>query len=126
MQLHGISGPRLDPARPAFSVSQKLCGPCLPALRGEGAQAAGLSISVRMLCPEHSRLLQHYEATLRRWAEVEWSSNRNEPNALLRVSAEIEKKKALHERDAARERLNLHQRSCPTCIHNQHNPHLIK
>jgi hypothetical protein len=82
----------------------------------------GLRISVQMLCPEHSRLLQHYEVALRRWAEVEW----NEHNALLRVSEGLKKKKALDERDAARERLNLHERTCPTCIHNQHNPHLIK
>jgi hypothetical protein len=86
---------------------------------------AGLRISVQMLCPEHSRLLQHYEAALRRWAVAEWSSNRNGSDASFRVSAEI-KKKALDERDAARERLNLHERTCPTCIHNQHNPHLVK
>jgi hypothetical protein len=87
---------------------------------------AGLSISVQVLCPEHSRLLQHYEAALRRWAQAEWSSNRNEPNELLRVSEGIKKKKALDERDAARGRLNLHERTCPTCIHNQRKPHLIK
>jgi hypothetical protein len=81
---------------------------------------------MEVLCSEHSRLLQHYEAALRRWAQVEWSSNKNEPNALLRVTAEIIKKKALDERNAARERLNLHERSCPTCIHNQHNPHSVK
>jgi hypothetical protein len=78
----------------------------------------GLRISVKMLCPEHSRLLQHYEVALRRWAEVDW----DEPNALLPVS----EKKALDERYAARERLNLHERTCPTCIHNHHNPHLVK
>jgi hypothetical protein len=88
-------------------------------------EGAGLRISMHVLCPEHSRLLQHYEAALRRWALAEWSSNRNEPNASFRVSAEISKK-ALDERDAARERLNLHEQSCPTCIHNHHNPHLVK
>jgi hypothetical protein len=51
-----------------------------------------------MLCSEYSRLLQHYEAALRRWAQAEWSSNRNEPNTLLRVSEGIKKKKALDER----------------------------
>jgi hypothetical protein len=70
-----------------------------------------------MLCPEHSRLLQHYEVALRDWAQVEWNE---------RVSEGVRKKKVLEERDAARGRLNLHERSCPTCIHNQHNPHLIK
>jgi hypothetical protein len=63
---------------------------------------------------------------LRRWAEVEFASNKNEPNTLLRVSEGIKKKKALDERDAAKEQLNLHDRTCPTCIHNQRNPHLIK
>jgi hypothetical protein len=81
---------------------------------------------VQMLCPEHSRLLQHYEATLRRWGLTEWSSTINEPDPLLRVSEGIERKKALDERDAARERLDLHERTCPTCIHNQHDPHSVK
>jgi hypothetical protein len=73
-----------------------------------------------MLCPEYPRLLQRYEVALRRWAQLEC----NESN--VRVSAGIEKKKALDERDAAKERLNLHVRTCPTCIHNHHNPHLVK
>jgi hypothetical protein len=93
----------------------------VPLRKSNSTGCASLSISVQMLCPEHSRLLQHYEAALRRWAQAVWSSNKNE----FRVSAEI-KKKALDERDAARERLNLHERTCPTCIHNQHNPHLVK
>jgi hypothetical protein len=75
-----------------------------------------------MLCSEYSRLLQLYEATLQRRVQVEW----NEPNAFLRVSEGIKKKKALDERDAAKERLNLHERTCPTCIQNHHNPDLIK
>jgi hypothetical protein len=75
-----------------------------------------------MLCSEYARLLQLYEATLQRRVQVEW----NEPNAFLRVSEGIKKKKALDERDAAKERLNLHERTCPTCIQNQCNPHLIK
>jgi hypothetical protein len=79
---------------------------------------AGLSISVEMSCPEHSRLLQHYETALQRWAAAEWNE--------LSVSEGVKKKKALDERNAARERLNLHERTCPTCIHNQHNPHSIK
>jgi hypothetical protein len=74
---------------------------------------------MHMLCSEYSRLLQLYEAALRRWAQVAWSPNRNE-------SEGIKKKKALDERDATRERLNLHERACPTCIHNHHNPHLVK
>ena len=71
-----------------------------------------------MLCPEYSRLLQHYEVALRRWAQLE---NGNE-----RTSAGIKKKEALDERDAAKERLNLHERTCPTCIQNHHNPDWIK
>jgi hypothetical protein len=70
-----------------------------------------------MLCPEYSRLLQHYEVALRRWAQV---ANRNE-----RLSAGIWKK-ALDEHDAAKERLNLHERTCPTCIHNHQNPPSVK
>jgi hypothetical protein len=54
---------------------------------------------------------------LRRWAKV---ANRNE-----RLSAGT-KKKALDEWDAAKERLNLHERTCPTCIQNHHNPDLVK
>ena len=46
-----------------------------------------------MLCSEYPRLLQHYEMALRRWAQLEWSSNRNQSN--VRVSTGIEKKKAL-------------------------------
>jgi hypothetical protein len=87
---------------------------------------ASFSTNVQMLCSEQSRLLQHYEAALRHWAQAEWSSNRNEPNALLRVSAGIKKKEALDERDATKERLHIHELSCPTCIHNQRNPHSVK
>jgi len=76
-----------------------------------------VSISLHMLCPEYSKLLQHYEVALRRWAKV---ANRDE-----RLSAGI-RKKVLDEMDGARDRLNLHERACPTCIHNHHNPHLIK
>ena len=89
----------------------------MPTLRARAMSVifcAGLRISVQILCPEHSRLLQHYEAALRRWALAEWSSNRDEPNTLLRVSGGIKKKKALDERDAAKEQLNLHKRTCPT------------
>ncbi|MEA2543734.1 MAG: hypothetical protein QOH35_5100 [Acidobacteriaceae bacterium] len=70
-----------------------------------------------MLCPEYSRLLQHYEVALRRWAQLENGNERTSPGI---------KKKALDERDAARERLELHKRICPTCIHNHHNPHSVK
>jgi hypothetical protein len=66
-----------------------------------------------MVCLEYSGLLQDYETALRRLAQVEW----NGPNA--------PEKQALGERDAARERLNLHARTCPTCIHNQYNPHSV-
>ena len=36
------------------------------------------------------------------------------------------KKKAQDERDAAKERLNFHELTCPTCTHNQRNPHSVK
>jgi hypothetical protein len=83
-----------------------------------------LRISVWMSCSENSGLLLHYEAALRRWALAELASNKNESDPSWRLSAGI-RKKALDERDAARERLNLHERTCPTCIHNHHNPHLL-
>jgi hypothetical protein len=63
-----------------------------------------------MLCSEYSILLQHYEVALRLWIQAE------------RLSAGI-RKKALDERDAAKDRIHIHERSCPTCINNHRNPH---
>jgi hypothetical protein len=75
------------------------------------------SISVQMGCSEYARLSQHYEAALRRWAQAESCSDKSEPfDAPRRLAIEIEKK-ALEERNAARQRMDLHKRSCPTCNH---------
>lgn len=76
---------------------------------------------MQMLCSEYSRLLKHYEVALRLWVQAERSSN----DASWRLSAGI-RKKALDERDAAKERIHIHERSCPTCIHNHRNPHSVK
>jgi hypothetical protein len=35
-------------------------------------------ITVRMSCPEYLRLCQHYDAALRRWAQIDLSSHRPE------------------------------------------------
>jgi hypothetical protein len=78
-----------------------------------------------MLCSRYLQLSQHYEAALRRWAQAEWCSNKNESDASWRLAAGI-RKKALDERDAAKERLNFHELTCPTCLHNQRNPHSVK
>jgi len=49
----------------------------------------------------------------------------DESDASWRLAAGI-RKKALDERDAAKERLNFHELTCPTCLHNQRNPHSVK
>jgi hypothetical protein len=67
-----------------------------------------------MLCPVYLRLRQHYEAALRRWAQADSASNKRNSDASARLALEIEHK-ALNERNAAKERMSLHQQSCPTC-----------
>jgi hypothetical protein len=80
------------------------------------------SISVQMGCSEYLRLNQHYGAALRRWAQAESSSGKSEPfDAPRRLALEIEKK-ALDERNAAYERMVLHELSCPTCNHKRKPP----
>jgi hypothetical protein len=72
---------------------------------------------VQELCSEYFRLRQHYEAALRRWEQAELSSNKSELfDATRRLSREVEKK-ALEERNAAKERMNLYELNCPTCNH---------
>jgi hypothetical protein len=66
---------------------------------------------VEMLCSEYLQLSQHYGAAFRRWAQIESSSNKSEP---IGASLEIERK-ALGEKNAAFERMVLHERSCPNC-----------
>jgi hypothetical protein len=67
-----------------------------------------------MACDQYTRLRQHYEAALTHWEHVILSSQgalANSPPAVLEM-----KKKALEERNAAEERMVLHQRTCPVCI----------
>jgi hypothetical protein len=68
-------------------------------------------------CSEYLRLRQHYEAALRRWAQVELPSKKREVfDAPARLAAEV-KQKALNERDAANERMRLHEQNCSICSH---------
>jgi hypothetical protein len=73
------------------------------------------SISMQMLCPENVRLRQLYEAALRRWAQLKSSSKNSDLSAAsMRLVQEIEQK-ALNERNAANERMVLHEQTCPIC-----------
>ena len=70
-----------------------------------------------MACAEYLRLNQHYGAALRRWAQIESSSNKSELfDARKRQALEIEQT-ALNERNAAYERMVFHEQSCPACNH---------
>jgi hypothetical protein len=70
-----------------------------------------------MHCPAYNRLRQHYETALRRWAQIESSSNKSELfDARKRQALEIEQT-ALNERNAAYERMVFHEQSCPACNH---------
>jgi hypothetical protein len=65
-------------------------------------------------CLDYIRLRQHYEAALTLWDHVILPSKgalANSPPAVLEM-----KNKALEERNAAEERMILHQRTCPICI----------
>jgi hypothetical protein len=66
-----------------------------------------------MTCDQYIRLRQHYEAALAHWEHVLKSQGalENSPPAVVEM-----KKKALEERNAAEERMVLHQRTCPVCI----------
>jgi hypothetical protein len=74
--------------------------------------SAAASNSVRMTCLEKIRLQQLYEATHNRWAQVHGSSQTPGENTWL-VQEVL--RRALNERDAAKDRLKAHQRSCQTC-----------
>ena len=60
------------------------------------------------------QLSQHYEAALRRWAQVELSPKTELNDASKRLAQAIAKT-ALEERDAAYHRMVLHELSCPVC-----------
>jgi hypothetical protein len=65
-----------------------------------------------MVCPEQIRLQQLYDASVRRWAQIQASSQLfGQPTDL---TLEI-KKRALAERVAAKARLIMHRQNCNTC-----------
>jgi len=72
-----------------------------------------LDAQLEVACPDYIRLRQHHEAALTHWEHVLSSQGalENPPPAVLEM-----KKKALEERNAAEERMILHQRTCPICI----------
>jgi hypothetical protein len=70
---------------------------------------------MKMLCPENVRLHQLYEAALRCWAQAELSSKKSDLFDASRRLALVVEKKALEERNAASERMILHEQSCQTC-----------
>jgi hypothetical protein len=75
-----------------------------------------------MHCPEYNRLREHYETALRRWAQIELSSNKSGLfDSSRRLALEIEKK-ALEERNAAYARMVLHELNCPICNHKRKSP----
>jgi hypothetical protein len=67
-----------------------------------------------MTCPEKIRLQHLYETAIRRWAQVQASSQFVGQSTYL--TEEI-KKRVLAERKAAKIRLSMHQKLCNTCRH---------
>jgi hypothetical protein len=71
------------------------------------------TIDGTMACHEYIRLRQHHEAALTHWG-TSYCRRKvpfpNSPPAVLEM-----KKKALQERNAAEERMIIHQRTCPIC-----------
>jgi hypothetical protein len=67
-----------------------------------------------MTCPEYERLRQLYEAALRHWGHLLWSSKADVPSVPARLLSEM-KQRAFFERNEAHERMLAHQRSCNTC-----------
>jgi hypothetical protein len=67
-----------------------------------------------MTCPEYKRLLQLYEAALRHWGRVVWSSKADAPGIPERLALEM-KQRAFVERNEAHERMRAHKQSCPGC-----------
>lgn len=66
-----------------------------------------------MDCPQYIRLRLHYEASLRRWAQIFLLPDAP-IGAPARLAAEI-KQKALVERDAASDRMCRHKETCSVC-----------
>jgi hypothetical protein len=63
---------------------------------------------MRMTCLEKVRLKQLFEATLRRWGQI------HEAGVNTWLVQEV-KRRALSERDAAKDRLELHEQHCEVC-----------
>jgi hypothetical protein len=65
-----------------------------------------------MPCPEKLRLQQLYEIAIRRWAQVQATSQLFGPPTRM---TETMRKEALAERNAAKNRLVTHQQNCKKC-----------
>jgi hypothetical protein len=65
-----------------------------------------------MACPDKVRLQQLYEVAVRQWAQVQATFKLFVPPTVL---TEAMRTKALAERNAANNRLIMHQQNCKTC-----------
>jgi hypothetical protein len=65
-----------------------------------------------MTCLEKVRLKQLYEASLSRWGQIHHGSSQSGDNTWL---VQEVKRRALIERDAAKDRLELHEQHCEIC-----------
>jgi hypothetical protein len=66
-----------------------------------------------MTCPEMLRLQQLYDVALRRWAQIQASSQLFGQPAFISEEA---RKRMQAERDAAKARLTMHLQNCKTCL----------
>jgi hypothetical protein len=67
-----------------------------------------------MTCPEYQRLLQVYEAALRRWEQAMWSSKAAAAGKPERLASEM-KERAYFDRNEAHGQLRAHKESCLVC-----------
>jgi hypothetical protein len=65
-----------------------------------------------MACPERLRLQQLYEVSLRRWAQIAASSQLFGQSTFLTDQV---RRKVIADRNAAKNRLLMHQEQCKTC-----------
>jgi hypothetical protein len=70
---------------------------------------------------EYVRLRQLYVAALRRWGQIPTWKDTELAGVAARQAVQL-KQRALEERDAANERMRLHQRSCSECRSKMGNP----
>jgi hypothetical protein len=108
-------------AKEQVSLYKQNCTACISRLSVDrpacGAPAAFPSRrlidgSASMTCLERQRLQQLYDASLRRWGQVAASSQLFGQSAYLTEEVRL---RTLAERDAAQNRLLMHQRVCGTC-----------